>query len=46
MLIEKMADAKTTIDKFYTWQFDGPFLRNFTGREPVDRRGAGAIESR
>ena len=41
-----LADAKTTIDELYAWQFDGPFLRDFTGRKPVGRRDAGAIESR
>jgi len=40
-----LADAKTTIDELYAWQFDGPFLRDFTGRKPVGRRDAGAIES-
>ena len=39
-------DTKTTIDELYTWQFDGPFLRDFTGRKPVGRRDAGAIEGR
>ena len=41
-----LADAKTTIDELYAWQFDGPFLRDFTGCAPVGRRDAGAIEGR
>jgi hypothetical protein len=39
-----LADARTTIDELYTWQFDGPFLRDFTGRKPQGDRDAGAIE--
>ena len=40
-----LADARTTIEELYAWQFDGPFLRDFTGREPTGaRRDAGAIE--
>ncbi|MFO7956207.1 MAG: LamG-like jellyroll fold domain-containing protein [Candidatus Brocadiia bacterium] len=39
-----LADAETTIEELYAWQFDGPQLRDFAGREPVVRRDAGAIE--
>ncbi len=39
-----LADAKTTIEELYKWQFDGPFLRDFCGNEPVGKRDAGAIE--
>ena len=39
-----LADANTTIEELYAWQFDGPFLRDFAGREPVGRRDAGALE--
>ncbi len=39
-----LADAKTTIEELYAWQFDGPFLRDFTGREPKGKRDAGALE--
>jgi hypothetical protein len=40
-----LADADTTIEELYAWEFDGPFLRDFTGRKPVGaRRAAGAIE--
>jgi hypothetical protein len=42
-----LADAKTTIQELHAWQFDGPFLRDFTGRRSPDgRRDAGAIELR
>jgi hypothetical protein len=40
-----LADAKTTIEELYAWEFNGPFLRDFTGLAPVGaRRDAGAIE--
>ena len=39
-----LADAKTTIEELHAWQFDGPFLRDFTGRRPIGRRDAGALE--
>jgi len=41
-----LADADTTIEELYAWQFDGPFLRDFTGRGPIQgRRTVGAIEA-
>src|SRR5271157_2894600 len=40
-----LADAKTTIDELYAWEFNGPFLHDFTGRErPADGGDAGAID--
>ncbi len=39
-----LADANTTIEEIYAWQFDGPFLRDFRGNEPLGKRDAGAIE--
>lgn len=39
-----LKDARTTIDELYTWQFDGPHLRDFAGNEPVGQRDAGALE--
>jgi hypothetical protein len=39
-----LADAKTDIAELYAWEFDGPFLRDFTGRAPRGRRDAGALE--
>jgi hypothetical protein len=40
-----LADAGTTIEELYAWEFDGPFLRDFTGRKPVGaQRVAGAID--
>ncbi|HRZ47630.1 MAG TPA: laminin G domain-containing protein [Candidatus Paceibacterota bacterium] len=39
-----LADADTTIEELYAWEFDGPFLRDFGGRTPAGgRRAAGAI---
>ncbi len=40
-----LADAQTTIDELYKWQFNGPQFRDFTGRNPTGaKRDAGAIE--
>ncbi len=40
-----MADAETTIEELYAWQFDGPQARDFTGAEITDgQRDAGALE--
>jgi hypothetical protein len=40
-----LADALTTIDELYRWEFDGPFLRDFRGQAPTGaRRDAGAFE--
>ena len=42
-----LADAKTTIEELYAWEFDGPFLYDFTGRKrPADGGEAGAIDER
>jgi len=41
-----LADARTTIEELYAWQFDGPFLRDWNGARPGDGRDAGAIEAR
>ncbi len=41
-----LADAKTTIGELYAWEFHGPFLCDFTGRQrPPDGGAAGAIDS-
>ena len=41
-----LADADTTIEEPFAWEFDGPFLRDFAGRKPAGaRRDAGAIEA-
>lgn len=42
-----LADAHTTIEELYAWQFSGPFLRDFTGRTPPQgqARNAGAIHA-
>ena len=39
-----LADAATTIEELYAWEFDGPQMRDFTGRKPTGARNAGAIE--
>jgi hypothetical protein len=39
-----LADAKTDISELYARQFNGPFLRDFTGRKPNGKRDAGALE--
>ena len=40
-----LADSKTTIDELYAWEFNGPFLYDFAGRQrPADGGCAGAIE--
>ena len=40
-----LADSKTTIEELYAWEFNGPFLQDFTGRQrPADGGAAGAID--
>ena len=33
-----LADADTTIEELYAWEFDGPQMRDFTGRKPTGAR--------
>ncbi len=41
-----LADARTTIEELYAWQFDGPALRDMRGAAPRGQgRDAGALES-
>ena len=41
-----LADSKTSIEELYAWEFDGPFLHDFTGRKrPADGGEAGAIDA-
>jgi len=41
-----LAEAQTTIDELYAWEFDGPARRDFTGHPPAGaRRDAGAMEA-
>jgi hypothetical protein len=41
-----LADADTSIDELYAWEFKGPFLTDFAGRKPAGaRRDAGALET-
>jgi hypothetical protein len=40
-----LADAETTIQELYAWEFDGPFVRDFAGRKRGgEGHAAGAIE--
>ena len=40
-----LADSKTTIEELYAWEFNGPFLDDFTGRRrPPNGGHAGAID--
>ena len=40
-----LADARTSIEELYKWEFDGPFLTDFRGKSPTGaRRDAGAYE--
>ena len=39
-----LKDAKTSIEELYAWEFDGPFLRDFTSSKPKGKRDAGALE--
>ena len=39
-----LAESKTSIAELFAWEFNGPFLRDFTGRFPANgKRDAGAI---
>ncbi|MDP2816607.1 MAG: LamG domain-containing protein, partial [Rectinemataceae bacterium] len=40
-----LADAKTSINELYKWEFDGPQFRDFTGRKPSGKRDAGALQA-
>ncbi len=41
-----LAESRTTIDELFTWQFDGPFLRDIAGNAPASGRSrdAGALQ--
>jgi len=40
-----LSDSKTSIEELYSWEFDGPFLRDFLGQKrPADGGCAGAID--
>ena len=40
-----LAESKTTIAELYAWEFNGPFLQDFTGhRRPADGGYAGALD--
>src|SRR4051812_39026181 len=41
-----LAESKTSIEELYDWELDGPFLRDFAGKEPTGKgRDAGAFEA-
>ncbi len=40
-----LADARTSIEELYAWQFDGPFLKDFTGKPRRPDGCAGALEA-
>ena len=40
-----LADSQTTIEELFAWEFHGPFLDDFTGRQrPADGGAAGAMD--
>ena len=40
-----LAESKTTFQELYAWEFNGPFLRDFTGKAPATgKRDAGAMQ--
>jgi len=40
-----LVESKTSIDELYAWEFNGPFLSDFTGTSPTNgKRDAGAID--
>lgn len=39
-----LRDAQTTIEELHEWEFNGPFLKDFFGNDPVGERDAGAME--
>ncbi|MCR4412975.1 MAG: laminin G domain-containing protein [Thermoguttaceae bacterium] len=42
-----LADARTSIEELYAWEFDGPALRDMRGERPKGKaRDAGALETR
>ena len=42
-----LAEARTSIEELYKWEFDGPFLTDFRGKAPTGKsRDAGAIRIR
>ncbi len=38
-----LPESKTSIEELYAWEFNGPFLRDFTGKAPAGKHDAGAI---
>ena len=42
--LSSLAESHTTIEELYSWQFDGPHLRDFTGKKSTPNRSAGALD--
>jgi len=42
--LSSLAQSLTTIHELYTWEFDGPHLRDFTGKKSTPNRPAGALD--
>lgn len=40
-----LADANTSIEELHAWQFDGPVLRDFSGRTLKGERDIGALQA-
>ncbi len=40
-----LADARTSIEELRAWQFEGPAIRDFTGRKRSESTDAGALEA-
>ncbi len=40
-----LTEAQTSFEELYKWEFDGPFLKDFSGNLPIGKRDAGAIET-
>ena len=43
--LSSLAQSRTTIEELYAWQFDGPHLRDFTGKTFSPNRPAGALDN-
>ncbi|MCL1910564.1 MAG: LamG domain-containing protein, partial [Kiritimatiellaeota bacterium] len=42
--LSSLEQSRTTIDELVAWQFDGPHLRDFTGKKSTPSRPAGALD--
>jgi len=44
LALSSLEQSHTTIEELFAWQFDGPFLRDFTGKKMSPTRPAGALD--